>query len=247
MFRYTEREATTLKMTDHENIVKFIGFEQIENILCNRRALITEYCASGDLQTLIDSKPNGVGSMEFFHICADLVNAIKHLHEKSIVHRDIKPANILISTRVDGRNIYKLADFGGARVLMANERYGSLYGTFEYIHPDIFTKYYYRALDILSPKQWFNDIHELWSIGVTLYEVAVGQLPFNPKNGRDIETMFRMISKKQHEHISAKEDDDGQIKWSTQLPDNCLIEKSMKQNVTPILAGLLNVRFLVKM
>lgn len=236
---YIEREANTIGMCNHENVVKFLGLEKI--IGFDGKALAMEYCCEGDLSKIIDSQPDGLNSSEFFRFCGQFFNALKHLNQKSIVHRDIKPANIMVSQDVSGNFIYKLGDFGAAKILRKNEEYGSLYGTFEYIHPDIFAKYYYSRLGFETPPvQMFNQSYEYWSYGATMYEVACGQLPFQPKNERDIKTMYEMTTKKGNLHIAATQEGEN-INWSKGLPPNCLIEK--KEKFTHLLAGLLNVRY----
>lgn len=233
-------------MTNHENIVRFFALEQVVGLIPHRKALIMEYCDGGNLQKLINSKPNGLGSSEFLRICHDLVSAVKHLREKNLVHRDIKPLNILISNRSDGNNVYKLGDFGAARILAEDERFGSLHGTFEYLNPDIFAKMYASDLEIIPPKQSFNANHELWSLGVTFFECVTGHLPFISKDGRnDTKKMYAMISQKSDKDISAKDDENGQIKWATELPETCELDGSLKHDVTNFLAGLLNVSLLL--
>ncbi|XP_055309895.1 serine/threonine-protein kinase TBK1-like [Sitodiplosis mosellana] len=203
----------------------------------DEQVLIME-CCKGNMQDLIDTNPNGLTSDEFIKFCQNLVDAIQHMHNKNVIHRDVKPTNILLMHH-NGQTIYKLADFGAARFLGDNETYGSLYGTFEYVHPDIFAKFYAKALDISYPKQTFNDYHELWSVGVTIFEVASGRLPFNPKKGRaDHKQMYRMMKQKQTDCISAEETECG-INWSRELPENCHLDESVKQVITPLLAGLL--------
>lgn len=141
----------------------------------------------------------------------------------------------MVSKQTDEFTVYKLGDFGSARILKENESFGSLYGTYEY--PDIFAKFFAHALNIFPPTQYFNDIHELWSIGVTLFEAATGRLPFKPENGRaDKKKMYVMTSQKPNGHISAREIN-GKIEWSQTLPEDCALDHSLKQNVTPFLAG----------
>lgn len=231
------KEAETMKMTNHQNIVKFFG---LENIDCSfKQALAMELC-EGNVQDLIARNPNGVGTAEFMRFCSDLIKAVKHLRIKNIVHRDIKPANILFSHQKD-RIIYKLADFGAARFLKPNESYGSLYGTEEYMHPEIFAKFYARGLDIPTLNRTFKANHELWSLGISMFEAATGHLPFFPEKGRDdYKTMYHMITDKKIDSISAVEIDGG-IEWTDELPKECNLDDSIKATIAPFLAALLQV------
>lgn len=242
---YLNREADTLAMANHTNVVRFFGLEKPADYIAWKKVLIMEYCSEGNLFDLIKSKPNGLESMEFLRVFKHIVDAVKHLRDLQLVHRDIKPSNILISKSIDGQNVYKLADFGAARILREDEEFGSLYGTNEYIHPDIFLKFYSSAIGIRPTTQWFTANHELWSLGVTFYESATGQLPFVPKKGRnDPNTMYQMTAKKQQNDISARQvGKDDKIVWSQELPSNCSIEDAMKRKITPFLAGLLSVSF----
>ncbi|PIK33624.1 putative serine/threonine-protein kinase TBK1-like [Apostichopus japonicus] len=85
-----------------------------------------------------------------------------------IVHRDIKPGNIMRVKDDDGKFMYKLADFGAARELEEDQPYMSLYGTEEYLHPDL----YQRAVLRQHTNQAFTARTDLWSTGVTIYHTA---------------------------------------------------------------------------
>ena len=67
--------------------------------------------------------------------------------------------------------VYKLTDFGAARELQDDQQFVSLYGTEEYLHPDM----YERAVLRKPVGKTFGATVDLWSIGVTLYHVATGQ------------------------------------------------------------------------
>lgn len=156
-----------------------------------------------------------------------------HLYGMDVVHRDIKPENIMIS-KCSGNAVYKLGDFEAARVLNRGQKYGSLYGTFEYMHPDVYAKFYGTALAKKSSLNEFGYEHELWPIGISLYEMATGQLPFRTPNGRDdVAQMYNMTSTKNEDVISIN--GDGTPEYY--LPESCEIEN--KSNVTNLLAGLL--------
>ncbi|XP_031633602.1 inhibitor of nuclear factor kappa-B kinase subunit epsilon-like isoform X1 [Contarinia nasturtii] len=233
---YRNREANTLKRANHVNVVKYIAMEN--NLFTSEQHLIMEYCSEGDLQSFIESNQNGLSSSEFHQFFRNFLDGLKHLNENHIVHRDIKPSNILIDVN-HGQRIYKLADFGAARILKPNERYGSLYGTAEYLHPDIF-EHMYRTYDGRPTKQDFGELHELWSIGVTLYETVTGLLPFNPKDGRkNPKMLYKMTKEKERGQISAIETQNGNIEWSSKLPDTCALNEPLKKKITTLLAGLI--------
>lgn len=183
---YRDREANTLKIVNHENIVRFVAMEQDA---FRNQFLIMEYCSEGDLEKFLNVNTNGLPMKELDVFVQHFVNALQHLTEKHIVHRDLKPGNILMSL-FNGQRIYKIADFGAARVL----------------NPDIFAQFYGDLLDGTLPTRSFNENHELWSIGVTLYETATGKLPFEPKDGRkDPTKLYKMTNEKPNGHISAIE------------------------------------------
>ena len=94
--------------------------------------------------------------------------------------RDLKPGNIMKFIKDDGTIVYKLTDFGAARELQDDQQFVSLYGTEEYLHPDM----YERAVLRKPVGKTFGATVDLWSIGVTLYHVATGNLPFRPFGGR---------------------------------------------------------------
>lgn len=224
-----QQEADIMALAKHANIVCFIAFES-DNV--NDNILVMELCG-GTLQSSIGR--NGLKRPDFLRLCKDLCSAICYLRQKDIIHRDIKPENVLYSN-INDQIIYKLGDFGAARLLKSSERYDSVNGTFEYMHPDLFGAHYG-----LNTATSFVATHDLWSIGATLYHAATGKLPFCPKKGRvAFRIMYQMISEKEQTHISGSEIKNGQIKWSSTLPKNAL-GRAPKKNIESYLAGLLNV------
>lgn len=231
--KYIQQEADILSLTNHENIVRFLGMEKRTDVRTKDKVLVMEFC-DGNVNDMI--LENGLEYGEFISVCKQLKSALQHLRERDLIHRDIKPENILTS-KVSGDLInYKLGDFGSARVLKPNQTYASLHGTVEFMHPDIFEKYHASGLNLNHPvPQNFGATHELWSIGVTLYNVATGNLPFIPRNGRDdFKKMYEMISRKKPDDISATELKSGRIVWSNKLP-------GFDDEITALLVGLLNV------
>lgn len=150
-----------------------------------------------------------------------------------------RAGNIMKFIADDGSTIYKLTDFGAARELQEDQQFVSLYGTEEYLHPDM----YERAVLRKPVGKTFGATVDLWSIGVTLYHVATGNLPFRPFGGRrNKETMFYITTKKASGVISGLQtSENGPIEWSRELPQACQLSAGLKKIVTPLLAGLLEV------
>lgn len=98
-----------------------------------------ELCTGGSLFNLLDDPENAYGlpAHEFRLVLEHLTGGMKHLRDNNLVHRDLKPGNIMKFISEDGQTIYKLTDFGAARELEDNQPFVSLYGTEEYLHPDM--------------------------------------------------------------------------------------------------------------
>lgn len=231
------REFEVLKIVNHENIVRLLAVE--EDVESRSKVLVMELCTGGSLFTILDDPANNYGLEEHDFLCVlrDLSAGMKHLRDNNIIHRDLKPGNIMKYVAEDGRTVYKLADFGAARELQDDQQFMSLYGTEEYLHPDM----YERAVLKKSAGKSFGATVDLWSIGVTLFHVATGALPFRPYGGRrNKDTMFCITSKKESGVISGvQHTENGPIEWSRELPRTCLLSLGLREKVVPLLAGLL--------
>ncbi|KAI5711291.1 hypothetical protein M8J75_015808 [Diaphorina citri] len=233
------REFEVLKKVKHENIVKLLAIEEEQE--GRGKVIVMELCTGGSLFNILDDPENtyGLQEEEFLLVLEHLTAGMKHLRDNRLVHRDLKPGNIMKFICDDGSTIYKLTDFGAARELEEDQQFMSLYGTEEYLHPDM----YERAVLRKPVGKTFGATVDLWSIGVTLYHVATGNLPFRPYGGRrNKETMYYITTKKASGVISGTQtSENGEIDWCTDLPNNCQLSLGLKKLVTPILAGLLEV------
>ncbi|XP_005375447.1 PREDICTED: inhibitor of nuclear factor kappa-B kinase subunit epsilon isoform X2 [Chinchilla lanigera] len=234
------REFEVLRKLNHQNIVKLFAVE--ETGASRQKVLVMEYCSSGSLLSVLESPENAFGlpEEEFLVVLRCVVAGMNHLRENGIVHRDIKPGNIMRLVGEEGQSIYKLTDFGAARELDDEEKFISVYGTEEYLHPNI----YERAVLHKPQQKAFGVTVDLWSIGVTLYHAATGSLPFVPFGGprRNKEIMYRITTEKPAGAIAgAQKRENGPLEWSYSLPVTCQLSMGLQSQLVPILANILEV------
>uniref|UniRef100_A0A670JRR1 Serine/threonine-protein kinase TBK1 n=1 Tax=Podarcis muralis TaxID=64176 RepID=A0A670JRR1_PODMU len=232
------REFEVLKKLNHKNIVKLFAIE--EETTSRHKVLVMEFCPCGSLYTVLEEPANAYGlpEAEFLIVLRDVVAGMNHLRENGIVHRDIKPGNIMRVIGEDGQSVYKLTDFGAARELDDDEQFVSLYGTEEYLHPDM----YERAVLRKEHQKKYGATVDLWSIGVTFYHAATGSLPFRPFEGprRNKEVMYKIITGKLSGAISGvQKAENGPIEWSRDMPVSCSLSKGLQVLLTPVLANIL--------
>ena len=130
----------------------------------SRASAITEHCDSHKLDT-------GERLELFIQVC----DGVQHAHQKAIIHRDLKPSNVLVAL-VDGKAQPKIIDFGIAKAigLRLTEKtlfteIGAVIGTPEYMSPE--------QAELTG--QDVDTRTDVYSLGVMLYELLTGQLPFS--------------------------------------------------------------------
>ncbi|XP_009069726.1 PREDICTED: PAS domain-containing serine/threonine-protein kinase, partial [Acanthisitta chloris] len=156
--RVTQEIAILLRL-QHPSIIKVLEVFENEHFF----QLVMEKHGSGlDLFTFIDNQPN-LDEPLASYIFRQLVSAVGYLHCKNILHRDIKDENIVIAEDFT----IKLVDFGSAAYLEPGKLFYTFCGTIEYCSPEV-----------LSGKPYHGPELEMWSLGVTLYTLVLGENPF---------------------------------------------------------------------
>ncbi|MDQ3639636.1 MAG: serine/threonine protein kinase [Actinomycetota bacterium] len=172
-----QREGRTAARLAHPNIVPVYDAGEDEFEGREVSYIVMEYVPGGDLKRMMNEK-GPLAEKELSRIGADVASGLAHAHEKGIIHRDIKPQNILI----DAYGGPKLTDFGIARALDDTHatRTGSYLGTASYSSPEQLRG------EVVTPKS------DVYSLGCTLYEAAVGEPPFS---GGLIEVASQQLNK----------------------------------------------------
>ncbi|KAK9458891.1 kinase-like domain-containing protein [Lipomyces oligophaga] len=156
-----------LKQGIGQNIVKYHG----SHLVGSRLWIIMDYCAGGSVRTL----QLAMGKIEerFTQVIVrECLIALSYIHKAGIIHRDIKAANILIEN--DGS--VQLCDFGVAAQISANHpKRSTIVGTPYWMAPEVITEgatYNYKA--------------DIWSLGITIYEMSTGKPPYADQDGHTV-------------------------------------------------------------
>ncbi len=168
-----QREARLVAKLEHPHIVPIYDYAEHEG----RPYLVMKFIEGDTLKARLGKGP--LNSAEITTVVDSVGSALAYAHKQGILHRDIKPSNVLIG--IDGQMF--LADFGLARIAQSAESTLSsdmIMGTPQYISPE----------QAMGDKK-LDEGTDIYSFGVMLYEMVVGQVPFNA------DTPFSII----HDHI----------------------------------------------
>ena len=154
-------EIDILKLCHHPNIVRLL--DHLENL--DYIFIVMEYIEGGTLGQYIKKHNFNFTEHQAANIIYQIAQGVKYLHSYGIVHRDLKPDNIMI-TQPNDLGVLKIMDFGLSKILSSQEKMVDGFGTLSYVAPEVLLR---------SP---YNKEVDIWSLGVILYYILCGHLPF---------------------------------------------------------------------
>jgi non-specific serine/threonine protein kinase/serine/threonine-protein kinase len=171
-----ESERQALALMDHPNIARIFDAGTTER---GRPYFAMEYVAGEPITSYCDRMRLGMG--ERLELFVQVCDGVQHAHQKGVIHRDIKPSNVLVRI-LDARPVPTIIDFGIAKATQQRlteqsvfTTMGMLIGTPEYMSPE---QAEMTGLDV-------DTRTDVYSLGVMLYELLTGALPFDPGTLRE--------------------------------------------------------------
>eukprot|EP01111_Echinosteliopsis_oligospora_P000632 TRINITY_DN1070_c0_g1_i1.p1 TRINITY_DN1070_c0_g1~~TRINITY_DN1070_c0_g1_i1.p1 ORF type:complete len:749 (+),score=253.74 TRINITY_DN1070_c0_g1_i1:425-2671(+) len=176
-----DREIAVLKLLQHPNIVRL--FEVIEDEPTGRIYLVLELVAGGELFDYIVARGR-IKEKEARKFFRQMISGVEYCHANLVIHRDLKPENLLI----DAEGNVKINDFGFSNLISPGKLFSTFCGSPIYAPPEI-----------ILEKEYVGQAVDIWSMGVILYALVNGQLPWRlGKNGRIVD-IDRLLAG-QYEH-----------------------------------------------
>nr|CDS32325.1 serine:threonine protein kinase [Hymenolepis microstoma] len=168
-----KREVNILQKLNHPNIVRLLEIIENDEVIC----LVQEYANGGEIfdYLVAHGKMHEKEARAKFR---QLVSAIDYCHSKNIVHRDLKAENILLDSDLN----VKVADFGLANTFVPDQKLTTFCGSPPYAAPELFLGIRYHGPGV-----------DVWSMGVLLFTLVVGHLPFDATDLRELRTKILTV------------------------------------------------------
>lgn len=176
LVRRFQNESKAISLLNHPNIVKVYDVSVTDQL----QYIVMEYVDGMTLRQYLNQRGGKLTSRETVHFISQILKALEHAHRNGIVHRDIKPQNIML---LDNGQL-RMMDFGIARISRAENQLngGKAMGSVHYISPE------------QAKGEETDCTSDLYSVGVMMYEMLSGQLPFDAKDAVDV--ALQQISEK---------------------------------------------------
>jgi serine/threonine-protein kinase len=162
-----EREAQAAFSLKSEHVCRVLDAGELEN---GQLFITMEYLKGEDLGTILE-KRGKLPMHEALEYMLQACEGLAEAHESEVVHRDLKPSNLIIVQRRDGTPCLKIIDFGVSK--LSDDATGELTRTQMYMGSP-----QYSAPEQLMSARAATSQSDLWSIGVILYQLLTGALPF---------------------------------------------------------------------
>jgi eukaryotic-like serine/threonine-protein kinase len=161
-------EPRLLRSVNHPNIVTLFAAEKQEGVFF----IVMEYVAGETLEAII-MREGALDLTRALDFAVQIANAVDHAHRNNVIHRDLRPGNVLVSEK----GLVKVADFGTSRVLEIAAHGTTVIGSPPYMAPEQF-----------HGKAVFGS--DLYSLGVTMYQMLTGVLPYETPAPGEIEKLM---------------------------------------------------------
>ena len=161
------QEPRLLAALDHSNIVGILTAERIDGVFF----IVMEYVKGESLEAVLD-REKSLDVPRALNYAVQVLKGVEHAHQAQILHRDLRPANVLISES----GAVKVADFGTSRLLEKSHA-TTVIGSPPYMAPEQFKGRAVLASDI-------------YSVGVLIYQMMTGTLPYFSPNPAQIERLI---------------------------------------------------------
>ncbi|KAM9859645.1 NUAK family SNF1-like kinase 2 [Aulostomus maculatus] len=187
---HIRREIEIMSSLCHPHIITI--YEVFENK--DKIVIVMEYASRGDLYDYICDR-RSISERESRHFFRQIVSAVHYCHQNGIVHRDLKLENILL----DGNGNVKIADFGLSNLYHGDEYLQTFCGSPLYASPEIVNGRPYHGPEV-----------DTWSLGVLLYTMVHGTMPFD---GHNHKALVQQISTGNYRKPNNPSDACGLIRW----------------------------------